>query len=145
MAVKHNFSVVQLSQQEVPVITEDTKTRHDWVPVGILMQDDFFDIINTAYTTSTTSAACIEGIADLIFGKGIYTKNEVFQTALAKLIPQEETKRVAFDLKLFGNGAYQVYWNKEHTKVIRFYHIPVQNLRAKKIGSHPKIEDYYYC
>jgi capsid portal protein len=61
------------------------------------------------------------------------------------LIPQEETKRVAFDLKLFGNGAYQVYWNDDHSKIIKFYHIPVQYLRAEKIYDNPRIENYYYC
>ena len=64
---------------------------------------------------------------------------------LQKLIPQEETKRVAFDLKLYGNGAYQVYWDDSHTKVIKFYHVPVQYLRAEKLDSHPRIENYFYC
>lgn len=140
-----NFSVVKLEQQDVTVITEDIKTRHEWVPVGILGQDDFFELVTTAFNSSTTTSACVEGIADLIFGKGIYTKNELFKSALPKLIPQEESKRVAFDIKLYGNGAYQVYWNKEHTKVIKFYHVPIQNLRAEKIGSHPKIQNYFYC
>lgn len=139
------FSVVNLQQQDVTVITEDIKTRHDWVPVGILGQDDYFEIITAAFTTSTTTSACVEGIADLIFGKGLYTKNDVFSSALARLIPQEETRRVAFDMKLYGNGAYQVYWNKEHTKVIKFYHVPAQNLRAEKIGSHTRVQNYFYC
>jgi len=140
-----NFSVVSLAQQDVPVIREDTKTRYNWVPFGIYVQDDFFPVITEAFQTSTTNAACIEGIADLIFGKGIYTKNEAFVEALAKLLPQEELKRVTFDLKLYGNGAFQVYWNDDHTKIIKFYHIPVQTLRAEKIYDNPKIENYFYC
>jgi len=52
---------------------------------------------------------------------------------------------VAFDLKLYGNAAYQIYWNDEHTKIIKLYHIPVQTLRAEKIGKSAKIENYYYC
>jgi hypothetical protein len=145
MDKKQNFSVVQLQQQDVTAIYEDIKTRYEWVPVGILGQDDFFELITTAFNTSTTTSACVEGIADLIYGKGIYTNNQTFTQALPKLIPQEETRKVAFDLKLYGNGAYQVYWNKEHTKVIKFYHVPVQNLRAEKIYSNPRIENYFYC
>ena len=139
------FSVVKMEQQDVTAITEDTKTRHEWVPVGVLANDDFFEIVTTAFNTSTTTSACVEGIADLIFGKGIYTKNETFTKALSKLIPQEETKRVGFDLKLYGNAAYQVYWNDDHTKVIKFYHVPVQNLRAEKLGSNVRIQNYFYC
>ena len=145
MEKKQSFSVVQLQQQDVTAVFEDIKTRYDWVPVGILGQDDYFQLITDAFNTSTTTSACVEGIADLIFGKGLYSKNEAFKAILPKLIPQEESKRVAFDLKLYGNGAYQVYWNKEHTKVIKFYHVPVQNLRAEKIYSNPRIENYFYC
>ena len=140
-----NFSVVNLAQQDVPVIREDTKTRYNWVPFGIGLQDDFYPEVTAAYNTSTTNAACIEGIADLIFGKGIYTKNAGFTDALAKLVPQEELKRAIFDLKLYGNGAFQVYWNDDHTKVIKFYHIPVQTLRAEKLYDNPKIQNYFYC
>jgi hypothetical protein len=140
-----NFSVVSLAQQDVPIIREDTKTRYNWVPFGIYMQDDFFFSVTNAYNTSTTNAACIEGISDLIFGKGLYTKNTAFTEQLSKLIPQEETKRVIFDLKLYGNGAYQVIWNDDHTKVIKFYHIPVQTLRAEKLYGEPKIQNYFYC
>jgi hypothetical protein len=145
MDKKQNFSVVQLQQQDVTAVFEDIKTRYEWIPVGILGQDDYFQLITDAFNTSTTTSACVEGIADLIFGKGLYSKNEAFKAILPKLIPQEESKRVAFDLKLYGNGAYQVYWNKEHTKVIKFYHVPVQNLRAEKIYSNPRIENYFYC
>ena len=140
-----NFSVVNLAQQDVPVIREDTKTRYNWVPFGIGLQDDFYPEVTAAYNTSTTNAACIEGIADLIFGKGIYTKNAGFTDALAKILPQEELKRAIFDLKLFGNGAFQIYWNDDHTKVIKFYHIPVQTLRAEKLYDNPKIQNYFYC
>ena len=145
MKINQNFSVVNLAQQEIPVVTEDIKTRYQWVPVGIIGPDDFFQNITDAYNNSTTNAACIEGVADLIFGKGLYSKNDEFQKVLDRLIPQEELKRVSFDLKLYGNGAFQVYWNAEHTKVVKFYHVPAQNLRAEKLYDSPKITNYYYC
>ena len=140
-----NFSVVNLSQQDIPIVIEDTKTRYQWVPVGIIGPDDYFQNITDSYTTSTTNAACVEGIADLIFGKGLYSKSEAFQSVLDKLIPQEEIKRAIFDLKLYGNAAFQVYWNDEHTKIVKFYHIPVQTIRAEKIYDNPKVENYFYC
>ena len=140
-----NFSVVNLSSQDIPIVIEDTKTRYQWVPVGIIGPDDYFQNVTDSYTTSTTNAACVEGIADLIFGKGLYSKSETFQSVLDKLIPQEEIKRAIFDLKLYGNGAFQVYWNDEHTKIVKFYHIPVQTIRAEKIYDNPQIENYFYC
>jgi len=145
MKQQQNFGIVNTSNNQLPIIVEDTKTRYQYVPFGVYGQDDFFDAVVSAFNVSTTTSACVEGIADLIYGKGLYSKSEGFDTILQKLIPQEETKRVAFDLKLFGNAAYQVYWNDEHTKVIKFYHVPVQFLRAEKLYGNPKIENYYYC
>ena len=99
MKLNQNLSVVNMAQQDIPVITEDTKTRYQWVPVGIIGPDDFFQNVTDAYNNSTTNAACVEGIADLIYGKGLYTKNKAFEETLGKIIPQEEIKRVIFDLK----------------------------------------------
>jgi hypothetical protein len=139
------FAVVNVNTNQLPIISEDTKTRYQYVPFGVYGQDDFFEAVVTAWNVSTTTSACVEGIADLIYGKGLYSKQASFDTILQKIIPQEETKRVAFDLKLFGNAAYQVYWNDDHTKVIKFYHVPVQYLRAEKLYGNPRIENYYYC
>lgn len=142
-----NFAVVNVgtNTNSIPVITEDVKSRYGWVPFGVYGQDDFFGAVNLCYNTSTTNAACIEGIADLIYGKGLYSKNEAFNDTLNRLIPQEDVKRIAFDLKLFGNAAMQIYWNDEHTKIIKIYHVPVQTLRAEKIYDNPRIQNYYYC
>ena len=145
MKQQHNFSVVNFTREEVPIVTEDTKTRYQWIPVGINDQDDFFHLLTEAYNTSTTNAAAIEGIADLIYGKGIVTDEDEFAEQLARLIPAEDLRRVSFDLKLYGNAAFQVMWNKEHTKVIKLYHVPVQTLRAEKLTNTTKVEAYYYC
>jgi hypothetical protein len=145
MKQQQNFAVVNVDNNQLPIIQEDTKTRYSWIPFGVYGHDDFFDAVTTTFSVSTTNNACIEGIADLIFGKGLYSKNEAFNEILQKMIPQEETKRVAFDLKLFGNAAYQVYWDDTHTKIKKMYHIPVQTLRAEKLYGSSKIQNYYYC
>jgi hypothetical protein len=145
MKKKTEFSVLNLSSQDIPIITEDTKTRYSWVPLGIMDQDDFFPIITDAFNTSTTQAACIDAIADLIFGKGLFSKNELFDAALARILSQEDVKRIAFDLKLYGNFAAQVVWNDDHTNVKRIYHVPVQHIRAEKLYDKPRVESYFYC
>ena len=145
MKAKQNFAVVNVNTNQLPIITEDTKTRYQWVPFGVYGHDDFFGAVTSAFNVSTTTSACVEGIADLIYGKGLYSKNTAFNDVLQKLIPQEETKRVSFDLKLFGNAAYQVFWNDEHTKIIKLYHIPIQTIRAEKLNNEPKVQNYYYC
>ena len=145
MKGQQKFSIVNVNNNSLPIIQEDTKTRYPFVPFGVYGNDDFFDAVTTAFNVSTTNAASIEDIADLIFGKGLYSKNEIFNEILQKIIPQEEVKRVSFDFKLYGNAAFQVYWDETHTKIKKMYHIPVQLLRAEKLGSSPMIENYYYC
>jgi hypothetical protein len=145
MKQQQNFAVVNVDNNQLPIINEDTKTRYSWIPFGVYGHDDFFDAVTTTFSISTTNNACIEGIADLIFGKGLYSKNEAFNETLQKMIPQEEVKRVAFDLKLYGNSAFQVYWNDEHTKIIKMFHIPIQTLRAEKLYGNAKVQNYYYC
>ena len=139
------FSVLNLSRQDVPIITEDIKTRYRWVPVGILEQDDYFGLVTEAYNTSTTNAACVDGVADLIYGKGLFTNEIGKQEKLDRIVPPEDLRKIAFDLKLYGNAAYQVIWNSSHTQIQKLYHMPVQNLRAKKIYDMGRIEGYYYC
>jgi hypothetical protein len=143
--MKDNFKIVNLSRQDIPEIVEDVKTRYNWVPVGIIGQDDYFPIITDSYQTSTTNAACIEGIADLIYGKGLYSENEAFNEKLKYIVGQRDIKKVAFDTKLYGNAAFQVIWNKEHTTIKKLFHIPIQHLRAEKIYDSIQIQNYYYC
>jgi hypothetical protein len=145
MKNKQTFGIINVNNNQLPIITEDTRTRYAWVPFGVYGHDDFFDAISTAYRVSTTNSACIEGLADLVYGKGLYSKNVEFDKTLQRVIPQEETKRVAFDLKLFGNAAYQVYWNAEHTEIVKMYHIPIQTLRAEKLSDTKGVQCYYYC
>jgi len=145
MKQNQQFSIVNVNTNSLPMITEGTKSRSSFVPFGIYGNDDFFEAVTTAYNSSTTNAASIEGISDLIYGKGLFTKDLAFESILAKILPQAEVKRVSFDFKLFGNAAFQVYWNDDHTKIVKMYHIPVQLLRAEKIYNNPQIENYYYC
>ena len=142
---KQQFSVLNLTRQDIPVITEDSKTRQNWIPVGIHGTDDYFQVITEAYNTSTTNAACIEGSSDLIFGKGLTCDDAVFHAEFDKLMSPEDLRRVTFDLKLYGNAAFQIYWNKDHTKIKKFYHIPVQTLRAEKLYDTTRIQNYFYC
>lgn len=142
---QQNFGIVNTTNNMMPIISEDSRTRQQWIPYGVYGSDDFFDAIDLAYRVSTTNAACIEGLADLIYGKGMYSKNVEFDKLLSRLIPQEETKRVVFDLKMYGNAAFQVHWNREHTKILKMYHIPIHTLRAEKIKDGKGIQNYYYC
>jgi hypothetical protein len=43
------FSIVNVQNNGLPIVSEDTKTRYQWVPFGAYGQDDFFGAVTTAY------------------------------------------------------------------------------------------------
>ena len=47
--MKDNLKFVSLTRQDIPDIVEDVKTRYQWVPVGIIGQDDYFPIMLILY------------------------------------------------------------------------------------------------
>ncbi len=72
MKGKQNFAIVNVNNNTMPIINEDSKTRYAWIPFGVYGHDDFFAAVTTAYNVSTTNAACVEGLADLIYIVIIY-------------------------------------------------------------------------
>jgi len=64
MKKQENFAIINVNNNQLPMIQEDTKTRYTWIPFGVYGHDDFFDSVTLTYNVSTTNAACIEGIAD---------------------------------------------------------------------------------
>ena len=54
-------------------------------------------------------------------------------------------KKLAIDLKLFGQCSLQVIYNAEHTQIVQVEHYPVETLRAEKANEEGEIEGYYYA
>ena len=78
------------------------------MPFCVYGHDDFFNAVIGAYNVSTTTSACVEGIADLVFGKGIYSKNEAFGEILQKLIPPMDWVEFLIPLSIVITAATNV-------------------------------------
>lgn len=137
--------VVNLSGGYIlPKVTE-TKGRKQHVEIGIDGQDDFFQTLIKRYETSPTNQACVDGTTDLIYGKGIKSKDgEQFEDYLYGLTTEEEIRKIVFDYKIFGNAAIQCVFNEDRSKIIGFYHLPVDTLRAEKVNDQGEIAGYLY-
>lgn len=138
--------VVNLSGGYIlPRISESAKSRKAWVEFGIDGMDDFFNTLIKRYETSPTNQACIDGTTDLIYGKGIKAKDRLdLEEYLYTLTTDDEIRKIAFDYKLFGNAAIQCVFNTDRTKVVNFYHLPVDTLRAEKVNEEGIIPGFYY-
>jgi hypothetical protein len=129
-----SIKVVQLQSEGgyiLPKVTESSKSRKAHVEYGIASTDDFFSTLIKAYETSPTNQAAVDSSTDLIYGKGIKAKDQqMLEDYLYQLTTDDEIRKIAFDYKLFGNAAIQCVFNTDRTKIINFYHIPVDTLRA---------------
>ena len=129
----------------LPKISESAKSRNAYVEFGIESMDDFFTTLIKRYETSPTNQACIDGCTDLIYGKGIKAKDRLdLEEYLYKLTTEDEIRKIAFDYKLFGNAAIQCVFNDDRSKIVNFYHLPIDTLRAEKVSEEGIIPGFYY-
>jgi len=140
-----NFKFVQLSSYTTPMISENS--RKGWVEYGD--DNNYFQYLIDRYNGSPTNNAVTSGIIDMVFGKGVSAtdsaKNPQGYLQLKKLIKDSELKKVVNDYYMLGNGAFQVIYNQDKSKIVEVYHMPVETLRAEKCNDEGEVEAYYYA
>ena len=143
-----NMRVVNMNAESgyiLPKVTESSRSRKAHVEYGIESTDDFFSTLIRTYETSPTNQAAIDSSTDLIFGKGVKAKDRLqLEEYLYTLTTEDEIRKICFDYKLFGNAAIQCVFNSDRDKIIGFYHIPVDTLRAEKVDETGNIPGFYY-
>ena len=138
-----NLHLIQLNQYERPTITEER--NRNWVGIG--ENNDYYETLISAYMDSTTNNAVINGIVNLIYGKGIDatdSNEKPEQYAQMKgLLKPNDLRCVAQDLKLLGEASFQITYNKN--KISAITHFPRETLRAEKMNDKGEIKNYYYA
>ena len=136
-----NLHIVNLASYNRPKISED-KNR-DWVEYG--EDNDYYSYLIDLYTNSTTNNAIINGITNMIYGKGLdaldNSRKPDEYAAMRSIFHDSCLRKVTLDLKLLGEGAFQVLYKKG--QVVRAEHFPRQTLRAEKCNEDGEIEAYY--
>lgn len=139
----NKVKVINLAGYEVPSIKEST--RYDWVEYGD--DNNYFGDIIERYTGSPTNSRCINGITDLIYGRGLNATdsetNSVQFGQMQQILKDVDVRRIVGDLKLLGQAAIQVVYNKRKTKIMQLKHFPTETLRAEK-AKDGKVQGYYY-
>lgn len=135
---------VQLEAYSAPKTTENN--RDAWVGFG--EDNNYFQFLIDRYNGSTTNNAVINNISKLIYGRGLdatdSSKKPNEYAQMKMLFRNDIVKKGVADLKLLGQYAYQLIYNKSKDSIIRVEHIPVQLLRAEKCNKKGEIEAYYY-
>ena len=137
-----NVHIVSLSSYNRPQIKEDKK--RDWVEYGD--DNDFYTYLIDLFIESTTNNAIINGVSQMIYGKGLDALDSSTKTdeyaALRSIFHDSCLRKISFDLKLLGEASFQVLYNDK--QVARAEHFPRQTLRAEKCNDKGQIEAYYY-
>ena len=99
---------VNLSSYAAPEYKE--VYNKDWVLYETEDGEDYFTGLIDKYLDSPTNACCINGISDMIYGRGLdATNSEEMPEMYAKmklLIKDKELKKVVNDYKLLGQAAF---------------------------------------
>jgi len=137
-----NLHIVNLASYNRPKISED-KNR-DWVDYG--EDNDYYSYLIELYTNSTTNNAIINGVSNMIYGKGLdaldSNRKPNEYAAMRSIFSDSCLRKITLDLKLLGEGSIQVLYKDK--KVVKGEHFPRQTLRAEKCNEDGKIEAYYY-
>jgi hypothetical protein len=140
---RDSIRVINLASYETPVIKEEY--NKGWVNFGA--NNDYFDNLIDRYLDSPTNARCINGIIDMIYGRGIESTNsDIFPedyVRMKKLIRPAEIKKLVNDYKLLGQGVLQVSYNKAKTEILKISHFPMETLRASR-AVNGVIKSYHY-
>ena len=139
------ISFVNLSTYSTPEILESK--NKEWVEFGL--NNDYFKFLINRANGSATSGACITGISQMIYGKGIDATNSSKKpeqyARMISLFKKDDLRQLAYDLKLTGQCAIQVIYSKDKKTIEKVEHLPIETLRAEKVGSEDKkIQAYYY-
>ena len=143
---KNNLKVVNLSGYQSPEVVE--VHNKEWV-LYLCGDDnqDYFESLIEKYLGSPTNARCINGISDMIYGRGLDATDSAERPemyAKMKLLFQpREIRRLVNDYKLLGQGALQLIYNKNKTAIVKVLHFPMETLRAEK-ATDGRIKAYYY-
>lgn len=138
-----NLKVVNLSGYEVPKIVE--KHRNAWVEYGD--DNNYFGELVLKYLGSPTNSRCINGISDMIYGRGLNatdsSEKPVMFAKMQALLQPKEVRRIVNDLKMLGQAAVQVVYKNRKKEIGGLFHFPMETLRAEK-AIDGKVKAYYY-
>lgn len=138
----NNLHILNLAAYNRPEITESK--NKEWVNYGI--DNNYYQYIIDRYNGSATNNAIINGVVNMIYGKGLDATNSSKKpdeyAQMKSIFSNDDVRKTVLDLKLLGEGSMQVIY--KNGKVYKAEHFPRQTLRAEKCNEDGEIEAYYY-
>lgn len=141
---KGSISIINLSTYTSPKIVE--VRNQEWISYG--EDNNYFGYLQDRINGSPTNNAIVNGISQMIFGKGLDAKDKEIDPegyAQAMLLFDNDTvERLCYDLKAMGQCALQVVYSIDNSRILEANHFPIETLRSGKCNEDGKVEFYYY-
>ena len=142
--MKNDLRIVNLSTYTSPAVKE--VRNQEFVSYGD--DNNYFQYLIDRYNGSPTNNAIINGISEMIYGKGLDATDSNRKpdqyAQMVSLFNAHCVRKVVYDFKLMGQCALQVIYSKDRSKIVKLEHIPVETLRAEKCNDKGEIEAYFY-
>ena len=139
-----SIKIVELASYTAPLITESKKD--EWVNYGA--DNNYYQHLIDLYNSSPTNNAAINGISQMIFGRGLDatdSSQKLEDYAMMKALFHDDcVRKLAYDLKLMGQCAMQVVYDKPHKRIIEVAHFPIETLRVGKANEDGDVDSYFY-
>ena len=141
---KSEVSFVNLSTYTSPEVIE--VPNQEWIAYG--EDNNYFQFLIDRYNGSPTNNACINGISQQIYGKGLGATDSSRKpdqyAQMITLLKKDVVRKLSYDLKLMGQCAMQIIYSKDRTKIAQIEHMPIETLRAEKCNEDGDIPAYFY-
>ena len=142
--MKNDLRILNLSTYTSPTVKE--VRNQEFVSYG--EDNNYFQYLIDRYNGSPTNNAIINGISEMIYGKGLDATDSNRKpdqyAQMVSLFNADCVRKVVYDQKLMGQCALQIIYSKDRTKIVKLEHIPVETLRAEKCNDKGEIEAYFY-
>ena len=142
---KGSIGVVNLATYTSPKVVE--VRNQEWVAYGD--DNNYFGYLQDRINGSPTNNAIVNGISQMIFGKGLdATNKEENPTDYAQallLFDNDTIERLCYDLKAMGQCALQIVYSIDRTRILEANHFPIEKLRSGKCNDDGEVEFYYYA
>ena len=140
-----NIRVVNLSSYTAPVVKE--VQNKEWVEYG--EDNSYFQYLIDRYNGSATNNAIINGIVELLYGRGIDATDSNRKpdeyAQMKALFSKNCLRRLLSDYKMMGQCAIQVIYSQDRSTIVQVDHLPIESLRAEKCNEEGEVEAYYYA
>lgn len=134
--------IVEMASHTRPEVAE--YAGQNWVTYG--EDNNYYQYLIDRYNGSATNNAAINGIVEMIYGKGLAVmdgEDDTISTTVKELFPKEDIKRICNDYYTLGGAACQIIYSKSGKEIMPVVHMPAETLRAEK-ATNGVVKAYYY-